>query len=220
MAFNEPFSTLELGSPTAEGQIPVAEEHPPAYFDNIPSTSAALPSPGSRRPEVQSPKVDLLENVPSSSIFPSVDFAKYAIPGSELSKDQTTQTIYSSLLSSDPHELELFIQDHIPLPPLLQINIVGKIKDKVMFDIKCNMLGLIHRDTPPAFSYVQVIEDGDNGYRGSSEPSVTPHPLLGGVVGWCRQFCEDAAPHKRWAPSSISTITCFPEFYQMLSLDL
>ena len=66
-----------------------------------------------------------------------------------------------------------------------------------MFDLKLNMMGLIYRNRPPAWSYVQVIEQGENGYRGGSEPSVMPQPVNQGLTGWCQQFCEDPALHKR-----------------------
>lgn len=201
MAVRETYSTLELGVPTPQGQVHVAEDdHPPAYFDNLPSASSALPSARSTRQDnsaAKLPEDDFSECAVPPSTLPEVNFSKYAIPGSELSEDQTTQTIYSALLSSDPHELELFVQELVPLPPLLKINITGKIKDKVAFDIKCNMMGLIQRDRPPALSYVQVLEEDDNGYRGGAEPHVFPHPVGGGVEGWCRQFCEDSAVHKR-----------------------
>lgn len=202
MGFSEPYSTLELGAPTPQGQIHDPEDHPPGYFDHIPSASSALPSPVPPRqdndnPTPKFPEDDFSEFAEPWSTVPQVDFSKYAIPGSEFSPDQTTQTICSSLLSSDPHELELFIQELIPLPPLLKISITGKIKDKVAFDIKCNMMGLIQPDRPPALSYVQALEEGENGYRGGSEPHAFPHPVVGGVNGWCRQFCEDSAAHKR-----------------------
>jgi len=132
-----------------------------------------------------------------------IDFAKYRIENSTISPDQTTITILSKELTSNPRALEVFLKEQIKLAPRPTVRITGAIQGPhLIFDLK---LDLFRHVTPSAemhgawaYTKVEGMDDSASPIRAdekaalfSSEPDVT------GAGFWLRRFCADSAPVKK-----------------------
>lgn len=132
-----------------------------------------------------------------------IDFAKYRIEGSTLSPDQTTITILSKELSSNPKALEAFLKEQIKLPPRPTVRITGAIQGPhLLFDLRLDFFRHISpsAEMNGAWAYTKVegmddsaspIKVDEKAALFSSEPDAT------GAGFWLRRFCADSAPVKK-----------------------
>ena len=140
-----------------------------------------------------------------------IDFSKYAISGSKLSRDRTTRTIYSQELTSDPVALEASIREHVQLPPLPLIRIQQPAVNypwvhtsyQAPRDLKFNFMSLLVGNQASSPERVRLLVDIERDSLGGLQELQHPHLIEESVTGWCRKFSEDAALHKRSVVSRI-----------------
>lgn len=132
-----------------------------------------------------------------------IDFTKYHIESSTLSPDQTTVTLLSKELTTNPAALEAFLKEQIKLPPRPTVRVTGAVQAQhFIFDLKFDLLR--HVSPSPemhaawAYTKVEGMDDSASPIRVdekaalfSSEPDVT------GAGFWLRRFCADSAPVKK-----------------------
>jgi hypothetical protein len=118
--------------------------------------------------------------------MPNIDFSKYRIPESTMSKDQRTVTTTLSSLTSDPATLERFIREQASLPPRPHVCIKGHHASNVDFDIKINMMRYImHPEEHWNFVKVSALPE-----KKPSKSNPTGQASLG---DWTKRFCKDNA---------------------------
>jgi hypothetical protein len=118
--------------------------------------------------------------------MPNIDFSKYRIPESTLSKDQSTVTTTLSSLTSDPATLERFIREQASLPPRPHICIKGHHASNVDFDIKINMIRYImHPEEHWNFVKLSALPE-----KKLSKSNQAGQDSLG---DWTKRFCKDNA---------------------------
>uniref|UniRef100_A0A093VE54 Myosin-11 n=1 Tax=Talaromyces marneffei PM1 TaxID=1077442 RepID=A0A093VE54_TALMA len=164
---------------------------PPPYSSPISNT--AIP----RRPirTASSPSAS------TSATFPLIDFSKYTIPDSLLSKDGSTISTYHPAFSTNPANLVRFIQEQAALPPLPYIHIMGDDNGGMQrdFDIKINMLPMFMNQLAGSnqnrWNYVKLVADGESAYRGKSDAAMSP-TVKGGLDEWAKRFCKEGSAVK------------------------
>jgi hypothetical protein len=118
--------------------------------------------------------------------MPNIDFWKYRIPESTLSKDQRTVTTTHSSLTSDPVALERFIREQAALPPRPHVCIKGHHATNIDFDLKINMMRyIIHPEEK--WNFVKLSPSTD---KKASKASEAGKDSLG---EWTKKFCKDNA---------------------------
>ena len=161
-------------------------------------------------------------NLPNGSSFiqsrspflPRLNYTKYSIPESALSKDGTTITTYHPAFTSNSEALVRFIREQAALPPLPYIHIVGGQQDSCTnpdFDIKLNMLPYFMSSTATSqsqsqgqsdnnidhngWNYLKLVTDDELAFRGKNRESL--HPTVpGGLEEWARRFCNETSTLK------------------------
>ncbi|GAM42888.1 hypothetical protein TCE0_044r17262 [Talaromyces pinophilus] len=137
----------------------------------------------------------------TSATFPLIDFSKYTIPDSSLSKDGSTISTYHPAFSTNPASLVRFIQEQAALPPLPYIHILGDDNGGLQrdFDIKINMLPMFLNQTGNGnqnrWNYVKLVADGESAYRGRSDAGISP-TVKGGLDEWAKRFCKEGSAVK------------------------
>lgn len=117
--------------------------------------------------------------------LPNLDFAKYRIPESTLSKDQCIVTTTLSALSSNPRALEAFVREQAVLPPRPHVTMIGVRGQVVDFNIKINMLRyIVHPNENWNFIKISPLN------QKSSKKSDAHGDGLG---EWARRFCKDSS---------------------------
>ncbi|KAI7973604.1 hypothetical protein EIK77_004210 [Talaromyces pinophilus] len=144
----------------------------------------------------------------TSATFPLIDFSKYTIPDSSLSKDGSTISTYHPAFSTNPASLVRFIQEQAALPPLPYIHILGDDNGGLQrdFDIKINMLPMFLNQTGNGnqnrWNYVKLVADGESAYRGRSDAGISP-TVKGGLDEWAKRFCKEGSAVKSYVFSSL-----------------
>lgn len=116
--------------------------------------------------------------------LPNIDFAKYRIPDSSLSKDQCVVTTTFSSLSSHPKALETFVREQADLPLRPHVTIIGVRGQTIDFNIKISMLRYIVHPTKN-WNFVKISPF-------NQKPSKKSETLGDGLGEWVRRFCKDS----------------------------
>lgn len=117
--------------------------------------------------------------------LPHLDFSRYKIPESTLSKDQCVVTTTLSSLYSDPRALETFVREQAALPPRPHVYLTGVRGQTVDFNIKLNMLRyIIHPNEKWNFVKVSPLHQ---------KPSKKSEAQGDGLGEWARRFCKDSS---------------------------
>jgi hypothetical protein len=188
---------------------------PPPYSSPISNT--AIP----RRPirTASSPAT----STSTSATFPLIDFSKYSIPDSSLSKDGSTISTYHPSFSSNPANLVRFIQEQAALPPLPYIHILGDDNGGIQrdFDIKINMLPMflnqIAGSNQNRWNYVKLVADGESAYRGRSDAGVSP-AVKGGLDEWAKRFCKESSAMKSYVLFPHLLSFCNADYFRRFTL--
>ncbi|KAH8698495.1 hypothetical protein BGW36DRAFT_317990 [Talaromyces proteolyticus] len=155
------------------------------------------------------PYSSLVTNTPSTlspaawpnatSTLPPIDFSKYSIPESSLSKDGSTVSTYHPSFTSNASALVRFVQEQATLPPLPYIHILGEKQEDGQrrdFDIKINMLSLfLAQNSQNKWNYVKLVGDQELAYRGKDGQSTIPD-IKGGLDEWATRFCKETSTLK------------------------
>lgn len=167
------------------GKSTPSPDHPPPYTG----------------PTTPSPSASSQTNTPPIPGLPALNYPKYRIPDSTVSKDGTEITTKSPLLNSDPTALASFIQEQASLPPLPYIRITGTSSPdglrRVDFDLKLNMIRYILRSgsgSGSGWNYITLPGDGETCFRGGNATSTTPG--LKTVQDWARRYCGESSAMK------------------------
>ncbi|EED21529.1 conserved hypothetical protein [Talaromyces stipitatus ATCC 10500] len=174
---------------------------PPPYSSSIPNT--AIPRQPLRTPTTSTTTTTSPTPSSTSATFPLIDFSKYSIPDSSLSKDGSTISTYHPSFSTNPANLVKFIQEQAALPPLPYIHILGDDPTGLQrdFDIKINMLPMFMNQSfagggkQNQWNYVRLVADGELAYRGRSDAAISP-AVKGGLDEWAKKFCKESSAVK------------------------
>lgn len=172
---------------------------PPPY--SSPVSNTAIP----RRPIRATSSPGTSSSTSTSATFPLIDFSKYTIPDSSLSKDGSTISTYHPAFSTNPANLVRFIQEQAALPPLPYIHTLGDDNGLQRdFDIKINMLPMFLNQTTGSnqhrWNYVKLVADGESAYRGRSTTSLSP-TVKDGLDEWAKRFCKESSAVKSYVYS-------------------
>ena len=172
------------------------DEHPPAYSAGPPSATTPAVATEDHQGLLLASSFSP-STLPTST--PTIDFSKYVIRSSTLSKDSTSRVFYPAHLCSDSVGLEKFIDSQLQLPPIPIIRITGRRSEgegHEDFDLKLNVLPFILRGQDGrAWHHIKCLEKGELGFRGGSTESIVPS-VEGGTKEWIQQFCADKSQHK------------------------
>jgi hypothetical protein len=119
--------------------------------------------------------------------MPNIEFQKYRIPESSLSKDQRTVTTTLSTLISDPTALERFIREQAALPPRPHVCIKGNHATNVDFDIKINMMRYIIHPEDEKWNFIKLSPLPEKKNSKASEAG------RDSLAEWTKRFCKDSA---------------------------
>ncbi|KAN0079383.1 hypothetical protein V8E54_004597 [Elaphomyces granulatus] len=157
--------------------------------------------------------------IPSRSQFLArLNYTKYSVPESTLSKDGTTITTYHPAFTSSPEALVQFVREQAALPPLPYIHIVGGQQESCTrpeFDVKLNMLPYFMSSTTTpqqrsqsqsennvdknsycnGWNYLKLVADDEMAFRGKDRESLYP-TVQGGLEEWARRFCSETSTLK------------------------
>jgi hypothetical protein len=187
--FDNPWSSERDGSEPPVGAAGPSQSH--HHEENniaTPSTNDDAPpvySSGPSEPTGAIPSI-----IPNNFLpgLPNLDFSKYRIPESTLSKDQCVVTTTLSSLCSNPRTLETFVREQAALPPRPHVCITGVRGQTIDFNIKLNMLRYImHPNEKWNFVKVSPL---------NQKPSKKSEAQGDGLGEWARRFCKDSSMMK------------------------
>ena len=200
-------------------------EPPPYSTSSFVPTSSTISSSSSPQPRARgtSNNNNLLPGdssfIPSRSQFLArLNYTKYSVPESTLSKDGTTITTYHPAFTSSPEALVRFVREQAALPPLPYIHIVGGQQESCTrpeFDVKLNMLPYFMSSTTTpqqrsqsqsennvdknsycnGWNYLKLVADDEMAFRGKDRESLYP-TVQGGLEEWARRFCSETSTLK------------------------
>jgi hypothetical protein len=183
-----PDETFE--NPWSDGETPVNTPGPSQRRENRSATNTNSDAP----PVYSGPSevsTGVSTTLPMSFIpgMPNIDFSKYSIADSTLSKDQTTMTTTLSILGSDPKALETFIREQAALPPRPHVRIIGThtegMRNATDFDVQLNMIRyIVHPSEKWNFVKISPLDT-----KPSKVQSAESHSL----GEWTKRFCKDVA---------------------------
>jgi hypothetical protein len=184
--FDNPWSSERDGSPPPVTTAGPSQPHRHEENNTItPGPSDDAPPVYSSGPSERTGGIPLM--VPNNFLpgLPHLDFSKYRIPESTLSKDQCVVTTTLSHLSSDPRALETFVRDQAALPPRPHVCITGVRGQTIDFNIKLNMLRYIMHPTEK-WNFVKITPL-------NQKPSKKSEAQGDGLGEWARRFCKDSS---------------------------
>lgn len=138
--------------------------------------------------------------------YGSINFPNFIPSNASLSDDQTTVTLYSPKLCSNPIALGKFLQEQAALPPKLSIRIRGTHSSNtamakvIDFDLSLNMMPLlITQNATQSLHYIGLIGEGEEAYRGGSTKTMKSSPAdPKNINQWIHKFCTDTAKNKNF----------------------
>lgn len=137
--------------------------------------------------------------------IPNIDFSKYQIPGSTLSRDQIELETTSQRYCTDAKALAQLVQEQSNLPPKPVIRIKGTSRDheqglkRTDFDLSINMMPLIAK---PEWNYLTNSEAGVSAAGWLIERGEIQEQKQRGnteLEDLAQRFVADQSEAKRWA---------------------